>query len=87
MNHSDHKLPISSWLPVSADEIKKRNWDYVDIIIVTGDAYVDHPAYGAAVIARILEKEGYRVALLPQPNWQDDLGTLKNLVSHASSLG
>jgi uncharacterized radical SAM protein YgiQ len=54
-------------------------WDHADIIIVSGDAYVDHPSFGHAVIARILESEGFRVAILPQPNWQDDLRDFKKL--------
>ncbi|MDR1739408.1 MAG: YgiQ family radical SAM protein [Bacteroidales bacterium] len=71
--------PISDWLPVSAEEVRKRGWDEVDIIIVTGDAYIDHPAFGSAVIGRVLEKEGYRVAILPQPNWRDDLRDFRKL--------
>lgn len=54
-------------------------WDYVDIILFTGDAYVDHPSFGTAVISRILEREGYRVAVVPQPNWRDDLRDFKKL--------
>jgi uncharacterized radical SAM protein YgiQ len=54
-------------------------WDFADVIIVSGDAYVDHPSFGHAVIARILESEGLRVAILPQPNWQDDLRDFKKL--------
>jgi uncharacterized radical SAM protein YgiQ len=54
-------------------------WDYVDVIIVSGDAYIDHPSFGHAVIARILESDGLRVAILPQPNWQDDLRDFKKL--------
>lgn len=50
-----------------------RGWEQPDIIIVSGDAYVDHPSFGHAVIARILEKDGFKVAILPQPNWRDDL--------------
>ncbi|MBI2517197.1 MAG: YgiQ family radical SAM protein [Opitutae bacterium] len=61
------------WLPTTADEVKARGWDYVDVVIVSGDAYVDHPAFGTAVIGRLLEREGLRVAILPQPNWRDDL--------------
>jgi len=54
-------------------------WDSPDIIIFTGDAYVDHPAFGAAVIGRILEREGFKVAIVPQPNWRDDLRDFKKL--------
>lgn len=67
------------WLPTTADEVKARGWDYVDVIIVSGDAYVDHPAFGTAVIGRIIEREGLRVAILPQPNWRDDLRDFKKL--------
>jgi uncharacterized radical SAM protein YgiQ len=61
------------------EEVRKRGWDELDIIIVSGDAYVDHPAFGAAVIGRILEKQGYRIAILPQPNWRDDLRDFRKL--------
>ena len=56
-----------------------RGWDEVDIIIISGDAYVDHPGFGHAVISRILEKQGFKVAILPQPNWRDDLRDFKKL--------
>jgi radical SAM superfamily enzyme YgiQ (UPF0313 family) len=69
--------PITDWLPITKDEILKRGWSEVDIVIVTGDAYVDHPSFGAAVIGRVLEHEGYKVAVLPQPNWKDDLRDFK----------
>jgi uncharacterized radical SAM protein YgiQ len=65
------------WLPTTADEMRARGWDYVDVVIVSGDAYVDHPAFGTAVIGRLLEAEGLRVAILPQPNWRDDLRDFK----------
>ena len=61
------------WLPITKKESDLRGWDELDIVLVTGDAYVDHPSFGAAVIGRTLEKEGYRVAIIPQPNWRDDL--------------
>ena len=69
----------TSFLPITAKEIAERGWDYVDVIIVSGDAYVDHPSFGHAVIARVLENAGYRVAILPQPNWRDDLRDFKKL--------
>ena len=53
--------------------MRARGWDYVDIVLFTGDAYIDHPSFGAAVIGRLLEAEGFRVAVVPQPNWRDDL--------------
>ncbi len=67
----------AQWLPITAKEIESRGWTELDIIIVTGDAYVDHPAFGAAVIGRIIESKGFRVAILPQPNWRDDLRDFK----------
>jgi uncharacterized radical SAM protein YgiQ len=73
----DTKYNITSWLPTSVKEMKARGWEYVDIVLFTGDAYVDHPSFGAAVIGRILEKNGLKVAIVPQPNWQDDLRDFK----------
>ena len=61
------------FLPTTVKEVRARGWDELDVILFTGDAYVDHPAFGAAVIGRLLEAEGYRVAVVPQPNWRDDL--------------
>lgn len=61
------------YLPTSVKEMKALGWDHVDIVLFTGDAYVDHPSFGTAVIGRILQAEGYNVAIVPQPNWQDDL--------------
>ena len=59
------------FLPVTAEEMKKRGWDAPDFVYVTGDAYVDHPSFGLAIISRVLEKAGYRVAMLPQPDWHN----------------
>jgi len=73
------KYDINNWLPTTKKEIESRGWDSVDIIFFTGDAYVDHPSFGAAVIGRILEAEGLKVAIVPQPNWQDDLRDFKKL--------
>ena len=67
------------WLPVSAEEMKRRGWDAADVIIVSGDAYVDHPSFGHAVIGRLIESLGFRVAILPQPNWRDDLRDFRKL--------
>jgi uncharacterized radical SAM protein YgiQ len=69
----------NEWLPVSKDDLEKRAWDYVDVIIVSGDAYVDHPSFANAMVARLIENEGFRVAILPQPNWRDDLRDFKKL--------
>ncbi len=71
------KIDSRLWLPTSVKEMKARGWDYVDVVIFSGDAYVDHPSFGAAVIGRVLEAAGYRVAIVPQPNWQDDLRDFK----------
>lgn len=67
------------FLPTSLDEIKRLGWEQPDIIIFSGDAYVDHPSFGAAVIGRVLEAQGYKVAIVPQPNWRDDLRDFRKL--------
>ncbi len=67
------------FLPTTAKEVKALGWDYLDVILFTGDAYIDHPSFGAAVVGRLLEAEGYRVAIVPQPNWRDDLRDFKKL--------
>lgn len=61
------------FLPTTIKEVRARGWEQLDVILFSGDAYIDHPAFGAAVIGRLLEAEGYRVAVVPQPNWRDDL--------------
>ena len=66
-------------IPTSAKEVQALGWDYIDVIILSGDAYVDHPSFGTAVIARWLQKWGYRVAVVPQPNWRDDLRDFRKL--------
>lgn len=71
--------PVSDWLPITWAEVEDRGWDELDVVLISGDAYVDHPAFGAAVIGRILESEGLRVAIVPQPNWQDDLRDFKKM--------
>ncbi|MCC8036311.1 MAG: YgiQ family radical SAM protein [Rikenellaceae bacterium] len=70
---TDPQYDPSLWLPTSVKEMRRRGWDQADIILFSGDAYVDHPSFGPAVVGRMLEAEGYRVALVPQPNWRDDL--------------
>lgn len=72
-------LQLTDWLPTTKREMRIRGWDYVDVIFFTGDAYVDHPSFGAAVIGRLLERDGLRVAIVPQPNWRDDLRDFKKL--------
>ncbi|MCR4823839.1 MAG: YgiQ family radical SAM protein [Bacteroidales bacterium] len=66
-------------IPTSVKEVQKLGWDYIDVILFTGDAFVDHPSFGTACIARYLEKAGYRVAVVPQPNWRDDLRDFRKL--------
>jgi uncharacterized radical SAM protein YgiQ len=73
------EFQLTDWLPTTKKEVELRNWDELDVIMITGDAYVDHPAFGAAVIGRIIEREGFRVAIIPQPNWRDDLRDFKKL--------
>ena len=68
-----------AFLPTTIKEVRERGWDELDVILFTGDAYIDHPSFGAAVIGRLLEAEGYRVAIVPQPNWRDDLRDFKKL--------
>ncbi|WP_233145449.1 YgiQ family radical SAM protein [Labilibacter marinus] len=70
---------VSDWLPTTAKEVKERGWEELDIILFSGDAYIDHPAFGAAVIGRIIEAEGLKVAIVPQPNWRDDLRDFKKM--------
>ncbi|MDE6694088.1 MAG: YgiQ family radical SAM protein, partial [Muribaculaceae bacterium] len=63
----------ATFLPTSVKEMKSLGWDYVDVVLFSGDAYVAHPSFAAAVIGRSLEAAGYKVAIVPQPNWRDDL--------------
>ena len=79
---SDMTFPLLDrklFLPTSKEEMERLGWDYADIIIFSGDAYVDHPSFGAAVIGRVLQAAGYRVAIVPQPNWRDDLRDFRKL--------
>lgn len=68
-----------AWLPTTKKEVEARGWDYIDVIIFSGDAYVDHPSFGAAVVGRTLEAEGLRVAIVPQPDWRGDYRDFKKL--------
>ena len=61
---------VKSFLPVSRDDLRKRGWSELDVIIITGDAYVDHPSFGAAIIGRVLEARGFRVGIIAQPDWR-----------------
>ncbi|MDE7157743.1 MAG: YgiQ family radical SAM protein, partial [Lachnospiraceae bacterium] len=62
---------LKDFLPITTEDMKQREWDYVDFVYVIGDAYVDHPSFGHAIISRLLEANGYRVAVISQPDWQD----------------
>ena len=68
-----NKLQLSDWLPTTNKEVKIRGWEYLDVILFSGDAYVDHPTFGPAVIGRLLESMGLRVAIVPQPSVTDNL--------------
>lgn len=73
------RYKITDWLPTTKKEVTSRGWEELDVILFSGDAYVDHPSFGPAVIGRILESFGLKVAIVPQPNWQDDLRDFKKL--------
>ena len=70
---------LTDWLPTTKKEVEMRGWEELDVILFSGDAYVDHPSFGAAVIGRLLEAQGLKVAIVPQPNWRDDLRDFKKL--------
>lgn len=70
---------LTDWLPTTKKEVELRGWNELDVILFSADAYVDHPSFGAAVIGRILEAEGLKIAIIPQPNWRDDLRDFKKL--------
>ena len=76
-NTFNNKYKITDWLPTSVKEMKAHGWDSVDVVLFTGDAYVDHPSFGTAVIGRLLQSHGLKVAIVPQPNWRDDLRDFK----------
>ena len=70
---------LSDWLPTTRKEMDLRGWDRADVILFSGDAYVDHPSFGVAVVGRLLEAEGLRVCIVPQPDWHGDLRDFKRL--------
>lgn len=74
-----NEYTISNWLPTTIKEVRALGWEELDVVLFSGDAYVDHPSFGAAVIGRILESQGLKVAIVPQPNWQDDLRDFKKM--------
>ena len=70
---------LTDFLPTTQKELKLRGWNDVDVVLFSGDAYVDHPSFGAAVIGRVMKAQGLCVALVPQPNWQDDLRDFRKM--------
>jgi uncharacterized radical SAM protein YgiQ len=70
---------VSTMFPTSVKEMRDLGWEQADVVLFTGDAFIDHPAFGSAVIARVLENAGYKIAVIPQPNWRDDLRDFKKL--------
>ncbi|MDR3653942.1 MAG: YgiQ family radical SAM protein [Paludibacter sp.] len=70
---------LTDFLPTTKKELELRGWDEVDVVLFSGDAYIDHPAFAGAVIGRMLEAQGLRVAIVPQPNWRDDLRDFKKM--------
>ncbi|MCQ2218596.1 MAG: YgiQ family radical SAM protein [Paludibacteraceae bacterium] len=73
------QVQLTDFLPTTKKELEIRKWDEVDVVLFSGDAYIDHPSFAGAVVGRIIEHEGFRVALVPQPNWRDDLRDFKKL--------
>ena len=61
---------MQEFLPVTKKEMIERGWKQVDFVYVTGDAYVDHPSFGVAIISRLLESRGYKIGIIPQPDWR-----------------
>jgi uncharacterized radical SAM protein YgiQ len=73
----NNERPITDWLPITKKELEKKGWDDVDVVLISGDAYVDHPSFGVAVVGRLIESQGLKIAIVPQPNWKDDLRDFK----------
>ena len=71
------KRPYQDWLPITKKELEYHGWEELDVVLISGDAYVDHPAFGPAAVGRIIQSEGLRVGIIPQPNWRDDLRDFK----------
>ena len=61
---------LTDWLPTTKKEVELRGWDELDVFLFSGDAYVDHPSFGTAIISRLLESRGYKVGIIPQPDWR-----------------
>ena len=77
---------IHDYLPISREDMEKRNWEQCDFVYVTGDAYVDHPSFGHAIISRILESHGYKVGIIAQPDWKN-ADSVRILGERIQSLG
>ncbi len=77
--NKEHTYTTSDFLPTTKKEAEQRGWDELDVILFSGDAYVDHPSFGVAVIGRVIEAEGLRVAIVPQPDWHGDFRDFKKL--------
>jgi len=73
------RVQLKDFLPTTKKELELRGWDEVDVVLFSGDAYIDHPSFGSAVIGRLLEAQGLQVAIVPQPNWRDDLRDFKKM--------
>ncbi len=78
-NSAMNQHRLSDWLPTTKKEVEQRGWTQLDVILFSGDAYVDHPAFGAAVIGRAIEAAGWRVAIVPQPDWHGDFRDFRKL--------
>lgn len=63
---------VHDYLPINREDMKKRGWEQCDFVYVSGDAYVDHPSFGTAIISRLLEAHGYKVGIIAQPDWKDN---------------
>ena len=68
--HWAERFGVAPFLPMSRDEMQALGWDACDVIIVTGDAYIDHPSFGMALVGRLLEAQGFRVGIISQPDWR-----------------
>ena len=76
-NRQVKRRSLTEWLPTTKKETELRGWDNLDVILFSGDAYVDHPSFGVAVIGRVIESLGLRVAIVPQPDWHGDYRDFK----------
>ncbi|MBF1505648.1 MAG: YgiQ family radical SAM protein [Prevotella pallens] len=76
---TNSRFMLTDFLPTTKKEVELREWDELDVILFSGDAYIDHPAFGISVIGRVLEAAGYRVAIIPQPDWHGDFRDFKKL--------